>query len=112
MDFSLNEGQRAWQAKARKFAQEEIRPISLRCDQMTDPASAFDWEIIKKGSRLGFRTAVVPKEYGGHAIDFVTQTLVMIELARGDCAIAKAFSQCWKWGHLLASICTDEQKER
>ena len=112
MDFSLNEEQRAWQARARTFAQEEIRPISLRCDQMTDPASAFDWEIIKKGSRLGFRTAVVPKEYGGHGIDFVTQTLVMIELARGDCAVAKAFSQCWKWGHLLASICTDEQKER
>ena len=62
----------------------------MRCDQMTDPASAFDWEIIKKGSRLGFRTAVVPKEYGDHGIDFVTQTLVMIELARGDCAIAKA----------------------
>jgi alkylation response protein AidB-like acyl-CoA dehydrogenase len=36
----------------------------------------------------------------------------MIELARGDCAIAKTFSQCWKWGHLLASVCTDEQKER
>ncbi len=55
---------------------------------------------------------MVPKAYGGHGIDFVTQTLVMIELARGDCAIAKTFSQCWKWGHLLASVCTDEQKER
>lgn len=49
MDFSLNEGQRAWQEKSCKFAQEEIFPISLRCDQMTDPASALDWEIIKKG---------------------------------------------------------------
>jgi alkylation response protein AidB-like acyl-CoA dehydrogenase len=56
---------------------------------MTDPVSAFDWEIIKKGSRLGFRTAVVPKEYGDHGID-VTQTLAMIELARGDCGIARA----------------------
>lgn len=112
MDFSLNEEQRAWQTKARNFAVEEIRPISLKCDQVEDPASTFDWEIIKKGSRLGFRTAVVPKKYGGHEIDFVTQALVMIELARGDCAIAKTFSQCWKWGHLLASLCTDEQKER
>jgi acyl-CoA dehydrogenase len=112
MDFSLNEEQRAWQTKARNFAVAEIRPISLKYDQMADPASAFDWEIIKKGSRLGFRTAVVPKRYGGHGIDFVTQALVMIELARGDCAIAKTFSQCWKWGHLLASVCTDEQKER
>lgn len=112
MDFSLNEEQRAWQAKARNFAVAELRPISLKCDQIGNPTSTFDWEIIKKGSRLGFRTAAVPKKYGGHEINFVTQALVMIELARGDCAIAKTFSQCWKWSHLLASICTDEQKER
>ena len=112
MDFSLNEEQRAWQMKARNFANTEIRPISLERDQIADPAATFDWEIIKKGSRLGFRTAVVPKKYGGHGIDFVTQTLVMVELSRGDPAIAKTFSQCWKWSHLLANICTDEQKER
>ncbi len=112
MDFSLNEEQRAWQMKARDFATNEIRPISLERDQIADPAATFDWEIIKKGSRLGFRTAVVPKQYGGHGIDFVTQTLVMIELSKGDCAIAKAFSQCWKWSHFLAHICNDEQKER
>jgi alkylation response protein AidB-like acyl-CoA dehydrogenase len=75
MDMSLTEKQRAWQLKARKFAVEEIRPISLKCDQMPDPAGTFDWEIIKKGSRLGFRTAVVPEQYGGHGIDFVTQAL-------------------------------------
>jgi acyl-CoA dehydrogenase len=112
MDFLLNEEQRAWQTKARDFATNEIRPISLERDRISDPAATFDWEIIKKGSRLGFRTAAVPKKYGGHGIDFVTQTLVMIELARGDCAVAKAFSQCWKWSHFLAHICTDEQKER
>src|SRR5688500_19375710 len=34
MDFSLNAGQRAWQMKAREFAQEEIRPLSLARDQI------------------------------------------------------------------------------
>ncbi len=112
MDFSFNEEQRAWQMKARKFALEEIRPISLERDRIADPRETFDWEIIKKGSRLGFRTAVVAKERGGHAIDFVTQTLVMAELAKGDSAISKTFSQCWKWSHLIAAICTEEQKAR
>ena len=86
MDFSLNEEQRAWQMKARKFAQEEIRPISLQRDQIADPRKTFDWELFKKGSKLGFRTAAVPKEWGGHGIDFVTQALVMAELAKGDSA--------------------------
>jgi acyl-CoA dehydrogenase len=112
MDISPTAEQRTWQMKARKFAVEEMRPISLKCDQVADPAGTFDWDIIKKGSRLGFRTAAIPRQYGGHGIDFVTQALVMTELARGDSAIAKTFSQCWKWGHLLAAVCTDEQKDR
>ena len=29
MDFELNAEQRAWQSKARAFAEEEIRPLSL-----------------------------------------------------------------------------------
>src|SRR5450759_595774 len=112
MDFALNEDERAWQLKARKFAHEEIRPISLQRDQIPDPRHTWDWEIIKKGSRLGLRTAAVPKEWGGHGIGFVTQALVMAELAKADSAISKAFSQCWKWSHLIAEFCTPDQKER
>jgi hypothetical protein len=33
MDFSLSEDQRNWQMKARRFAEEEIRPLSLKLDQ-------------------------------------------------------------------------------
>ena len=62
---------------ARKFTEEEIRPLSLKCD----------------------------------AIDYVTQTVVMAELARADSAISKIFSQCWKWSHLIADFCTDEQNK-
>jgi alkylation response protein AidB-like acyl-CoA dehydrogenase len=112
MDFALTEEQRAWQVKARKFAEEEIRPITLQRDQIADPVETFTWDIIKKGSKLGFRTAVVSKERGGHAIDFVTQAIVMAELARGDSAISKTFSQCWKWSHVIQALCTDEQKQR
>ena len=112
MDFSLTEEQRAWQMKARTFAREEIRPISLARDEIADPRETFDWDIIKKGSRLGFRTMAVPKEWGGHGTDFVTQALVMAELAKADSAISKTFSQCWKWSHLIAASCTDEQKAR
>lgn len=112
MDFSLNEEQIAWQMKARKFAEEEVKPISLERDQIADPEKTIDWEVIKKGSKLGFRTAVVSKEQGGHGIDYVTQALVMTELAKGDSAISKTFSQCWKWSHLIAAACTDDQKAR
>jgi alkylation response protein AidB-like acyl-CoA dehydrogenase len=112
MDFSFTEEQRAWQMKARKFAEDEVRPVSLKRDRIADPRETFDWDLFKKGSRLGFRTLAVPKQWGGYGLDFVTQALVMAELARGDSAISKAFSQCWKWSHLIAAVCTEEQKER
>src|SRR5215467_6155998 len=112
MDFSLSNEQRHWQMTARNFADEEIRPISLARDAIAEPRQTFDWDIIKKGSKLGFRTMAVPKEWGGQGTDFVTQALVMTELARGDSAISKTFSQNWKWSHLISATCTEEQKER
>jgi alkylation response protein AidB-like acyl-CoA dehydrogenase len=112
MDFTLTAEQREWQMKARQFAEEEVRPISLARDAIDHPRETFDWEIIQKGSKLGFRTAAVPKDWGGHGIDFVTQALVMAELARGDSAVSKTFSQCWKWSHLIAAVCSDDQKQR
>src|SRR6266540_262358 len=112
MDFTLSNEQRAWQMTARKFAEEEIRPISLERDEIDDPRETFDWEIIKKGSKLGFRTLAVPKEWGGHGADFVSQALVMAEIAKADSAVSKAFSQNWKWSHLISAACTEEQKQR
>jgi acyl-CoA dehydrogenase len=112
MDFSLNEEQRGWQTEARRFADGEIRPISLQRDCIADPRATIDWDVIRKGSKLGFRTAAVPREWGGHGIDFVTQAVVIAELARGDSAVAKTFSQCWKWCHLIADRCTPEQRDR
>ena len=112
MDFSLNDEQREWQMKARQFALEEIRPCALQRDAVAVPQDTFDWDLIRKGSKLGFRTAAAPKAYGGHGIDLVTQTLVIAELAKGDSAISKAFSQNWKWSQLIGAVCTDEQKQR
>ncbi|HTD92060.1 MAG TPA: acyl-CoA dehydrogenase family protein [Burkholderiales bacterium] len=112
MNYSLSEEQRLWQATARAFAREEMLPVSLQRDAIADPFAAFDWDIIRKGSKLGFRTAVVSKQWGGHGIDFVTQALVMAELAKADSAITKTFSQCWKWTHLIQGSCTPEQQER
>ena len=112
MDFSLNEEQRAWQLKARKFALEEIRPRSLARDAIAIPQDTFDWDLIRKGSELGFRTAATPKAFGGHGLDLVTQCLVMTELAKGDSAMSKAFSQNWKWSQLIAAACTPEQQDR
>ena len=89
MDFTLSNEQRSWQMAARKFAEEEVRPISLERDAIPTAAETWDWDIIKKGSKLGFRTLAVPKEWGGHGADFVSQALVMAEIAKADSGSAR-----------------------
>ena len=46
MDHLLTDTQRAWQIKAREFAETEIAPRSLARDQIAAPADTFDWELI------------------------------------------------------------------
>lgn len=112
MDHLLNDTQRQWQLKARAFAESAIRPRSLVRDQIPQPGDTFDWSLIQTGSRLGIRTAAVPIEYGGHGIDFTTQALMITEMARADSAMAKTFSQSWKWSHLIIDHGNDDQKKR
>ena len=112
MDFSFNEEQLTWQKKAREFASTKIRPISMDRDQIEGGFGPWDWSVIEEGSKLGFRTLAVPEKWGGAGTGFVTQALVMMELAKGDSAICKAFSQNWKWSHLIVNACNDDQKER
>lgn len=112
MEHLFSSEQIKWRDLAREFAREEVRPIAIRQDQVSDPAHTLDWETICKGSKLGFRIGALPKEYGGLGLDLTTQVLILVELARADSAVAKAFSQCWKWSVLMATICSDEQKRR
>src|SRR5882672_1185605 len=61
---------------------------------------------------MDFSLSEEQRAWQAKARKFVTQALVMAELARADSAISKSFSQCWKWSHLIAAVCSQEQKER
>ncbi|MDP7502523.1 MAG: acyl-CoA dehydrogenase family protein [Nitrospinota bacterium] len=110
--MKLSDEHRALQQMARDFAEKEIRPISAERDLISDPKETFDWEIIKKGSALGLRTLAVPERFGGPGVDLMGQALVILELARGDGAICKTFSQNWKFTPIITEVANDEQRER
>ena len=102
----------ALQRMARDFAEKEIRPISAERDLIPDPRETFSWDIVRKGSALGLRTLAVPEKFGGPGVDLMGQVLVILELARADGAIAKTFSQNWKFTPFITELATDEQRER
>lgn len=88
-DIRLNEEQRAFQQLARDFAQNEIKPIALDLDARPNWEDRIPWEVLKKGSKLGFRTFVLSEENGGAgASDHLTACVVAEELAAADIGTA------------------------
>ena len=112
IDFDLTEEQLVIQKMARDFAEKEIRPIAEKLDRSENLLADFPWELVKKGSQLGLRTVSLPKEYNGPELDFRTWVVIMDELGYPDIACAKIFSQCWREIRRIATMGTQEQKDR
>lgn len=88
-DIRLNETQRAYRDLAREFAQNEIKPIALELDKKPNWEDRIPWEVLKKGSKLGFRTFALSEENGGAgASDHLTACLIAEELAAADIGTA------------------------
>ena len=88
-DIRLNDEQRAYRDLAREFAENEIKPIALDLDKKPNWEDRIPWEVLKKGSKLGFRTFALSEENGGAgASDHLTACLIAEELAAGDIGTA------------------------
>ena len=91
-DIRLSEEQREFQKLARDFAQKEIKPVAMALDREPNWEDRIPWDILKKGSKLGFRTFVLQEENGGSgASDHLTSCLVAEELAAGEIGTAYYF---------------------
>jgi len=111
MDFELTDEQRAMQRLAREFARNEIQPIAMSLD-LASATENFPWELVKKGSKLGFRTLTLPPEWGGIGADAITQLAIIDEMAYVDASCSKIFAKnCTACRYIIAGG-TDEQKER
>ena len=86
IDFTLTDEQRQMQTSARKFAQNELRPVVESADKMTDPWEAFvaTKDVYKKAYELGLAMAFVPKEYGGGGLSPMEQFIFRQEMAGAD----------------------------
>jgi len=107
MDFDLSPEQKQIQAAARKFAQEEVAPIAREADEKGE----FQPQLVKRLAELGFLGGIIPAEYGGSELDYLSLALVYEELGRADSSVrgflsvhAGLVSHCiYDWG-------TEEQK--
>jgi alkylation response protein AidB-like acyl-CoA dehydrogenase len=96
MNFELTPEQRQVRDVAREFAQAELGDKIAPYDERHE----FPHAIVAKLAPLGFLGVLVPEEYGGAALDYVSYALIVEELNRGDASVGITM-----WAH--NSLCTN-----
>jgi butyryl-CoA dehydrogenase len=118
VDFELNGEQRLIRETARTFTDNEI----VERARENDRNEHFDLELVSKIAGQGYLGAIVPREYGGAGLDYVTYGLVVEEIGRGDSAMRTVISvqtslvcsSILRWGteeqkqHYLPKLCSGE----
>jgi hypothetical protein len=109
MDFELTDEQRLIRETARSFTENEI----VERARENDRNEHFDVELVQKIAAQGYLGAIVPREYGGAGLDYLSYGVIVEEIGRGDSAMRTVISvqtslvcsAIVRWG-------TDEQKHR
>ncbi len=109
MDFELSDEQRLIRETARAFTDAEI----VDRGRENDRNAHFDLELVAKLAEQGYLGAIVPGEYGGAGLDYVTYGLVVEQIGRGDSAMRTVVSvQTSLVCSSILKFGTEQQKRR
>lgn len=111
MDFRLTDEQEMTRDMVREFAQEVVKPAALELDAKKDPKDCIPWDLIKKASQLGLRTAAIPEKYGGEGADYLTLAIILEELGAADQGFASIIRGCYTESPRIVAELSDEQRD-
>ncbi|MBI5565961.1 MAG: acyl-CoA dehydrogenase family protein [Chloroflexi bacterium] len=78
MDFTLTEEQISFRKLFRDFAAKEIAKVAKHTDESEQPPL----DLFNKAAQQGFFAAMIPEDLGGAALDPLSYTLLIEELAK------------------------------
>jgi alkylation response protein AidB-like acyl-CoA dehydrogenase len=118
MDFALTDEQRLIRDTAREFTDNEV------IDRARENARNhhFDLELVALLARQGYLGAIVPEQYGGAGLDYLSYGLIVEEIGRGCSSVRTVVSvqtslvcsAILRWGteqqklHYLPKLCSGE----
>src|SRR5215471_18975251 len=109
MDFELTDEQRLIQDTVRAFVDERVLPVAVQ----NDIDHRLDFELIEGMAELGILGIVIPEEYGGAGLDYVSEALACEEIERGEAAFRTLISVHVGLNSLsVLRYGTEEQKQR
>ena len=107
MDFKLSNEQKMLRKMIRDFAMREIAPRFKQIEK-----EGYQQDITDRMAELGIVGIAVPEAYGGSGYDFVTQTMVIYELAKVNPGVAFTLEAHWKAVDQVVTYGSDELKAR
>jgi butyryl-CoA dehydrogenase len=109
VDFALTDEQSLIRETARDFTDKEVVPRA----GVNARNLHFDVELVEKIADQGYLGAIVPREYGGAGLDYVTYGLIVEEIGRGCSAMRTVISvQTSLVCSAILKFGTEEQKQR
>ena len=88
MDLELTAEQRLIQETVRDFVDERVLPVAVE----NDIHHKLDMSLIEGMAELGILGIVIPEEYGGAGLDYVSEALACEEIERGEAAFRTLIS--------------------
>lgn len=96
-------------SSVREFAEKEIKPVAKELDKK----ELFSPELTRKMGKMGLFGMVVPEEYGGQGMDYLSYIIAVEEIARIDGSQAATLAAHNSLGvGPLNSFGSKEQKEK
>lgn len=109
MDFGFSPEQESIRQLAREFARDRIAPLVMQYDR----DERLPKSLVQEAGKLGLTGGVVPEEYGGAGLDYVTMTMVVEEISKVCHIMGTLISfPSGLAGSGLLLYGTDEQKQK
>ena len=88
MDFELAEEQLMVREMTRAFVEKEVKPAASRLDR----EGIYPAELVKRLGEIGLMGMLVPEEFGGSGMDFLSGVVAMEEISKAWASLAVAMS--------------------
>lgn len=107
MNFTFTNEQKMLRKMIRQFAEEEVAPLYEKIER-----EGYQQSLTDRMADLGIVGIAVPEMYGGSGYDFVTQTMVIYELAKVNPGVAFTLEAHWKAVAQVVTYGSDTLKEK
>ena len=106
--LALTEEQKIIRETAKRFAEKELFPIAIEMDEKHQ----FPRQVFAKMGEVGFAGLLLPVEYGGAGLNYVSSALALQELNKGSLGLSTCLVSHTGQQLVINEFGTEEQKRK